>query len=165
MTVDIITKNYKHIIIPSILENDQVVAPSFMSEVEIIYTVKDGFFQFEAIELEASIHQGMRVYLASSPTETSRVNRRDAYRVFIGELVKINIMTENGIKKDFEGVLKDISVLGMGLILKNEFEIGTTMSIIFNYEGLNIHLLGKVVRKDKIKRYRAFSYGCLFKES
>ncbi|MHB8129238.1 MAG: PilZ domain-containing protein [Mobilitalea sp.] len=164
MNVDIISKDYKHIVIPSILENNQVVDPSGLSEVEIIYTVKDGIFHFESIELETSMYQGMRVYLASSDNETARVNRREAYRVFIGELVKINVMDENGVKKDLEGVLKNISVLGMGLILKNELEIGTTMSIIYNYEGLNMHLLGKVVRKEKVKRYKAYQYGCLFKE-
>lgn len=163
MIVEIIAKNNKYIIIPSILENNQVVDPNTLSEVEIIYTVKDGIFLFEATSLEISVYQGMRVYLVSSDEDINRQNRREAYRVFIGELVKINITTEDGKKKNIEGIVKNISVTGMGIISKHEFEIGTTMSVLYEFEGIYFHLLGEVIRKEKIHRYKAYSYGCMFK--
>lgn len=163
MVVEIISKNNNYIIIPSILEKDLIVDPSTLSEVELIYTVKDGIFLFESTRFEISVYQGMRVYLVSSDEDINRINRREAYRVFIGELVKINVTTADGKKKNIEGILKNISVTGMGIISKHEFEIGSTISVIYGFEGIYFHLLGEVIRKDKINRYKAYSYGCLFK--
>jgi c-di-GMP-binding flagellar brake protein YcgR len=165
MVVDLIAKKNKSIIIPSILENNKALAPSSLANVEIIYTVKEGIYQFKSTKFEANIYQGMRVYYVTSQEEVSRLNRREAFRVFIGELSQIDVDAEDGTKKEFEGVLRDISVSGMCIVLKNELDIGTTISIIYNYEGLNIHLLGKITRKDKVERYNAFIYGCKFKET
>jgi uncharacterized phage protein gp47/JayE len=52
----------------------------------------------------------------------------------------------------------------MSIVLKQEFDIGTTMRILYNFEGLNFLLQGTVIRKDKMSGYRAFSYGCIFRD-
>lgn len=164
MTVDVIGKDYQHIIIPAILEADNLLPPENISSTEIITTVQDGVFQFKTLTIEAALYQGMRVYLISSDEEVTRFNRRNAYRVFIGELVKVKVITENGVQKEYEGILKNISLTGMCVILKNDLEVGSTFSILYTFDGIPVHLLGTVVRKEKFKRYRAFSYGCSFKD-
>lgn len=162
MVVDLIAKSSQYIVIPAILQYNEVVDPSLLANVEIIYTVKDGIFRYEYPKIETSVLQGIRVYLVSAEDDVARLNRRNAYRVFIGEVVKLYVTSQNGSKKDYEGILKDVSISGMGVVLKNELEIGSTISIIYNYEGLNIHLSGQVIRKKKINRYRAFVHGCRF---
>lgn len=164
MIVQIISKSREHIVIPSLLENNQVVDPGNLADVELIYTVRDGIFQYKGIKMNASKYNSMRVYHVSSEEEVTRLNRRGAYRVFIGELLKILVIPANGQKKELDGILKDLSVTGMGIILKDEFEIGTNISMIYPYEGMNVPLSGVIVRKDKFERYRAYSYGCIFPE-
>jgi c-di-GMP-binding flagellar brake protein YcgR len=165
MIVVLFAKSAQHIIIPSILENDRVVNPEELKEPEIIYTVKDGIFRYGQIKMESALFQGIRVYNVSSDEDVTRANRREAYRMFIGELTKITVAMENGKKRNVEGILKNISITGMSIVLKQEFDLGSTMSILYEFEGLTFFLQGTVVRKDKMNGYRAFSYGCRFKDA
>ncbi len=163
MIVALIAKSSEYVIIPAILANNQVVDPDALEEVEIIYTVKDGVFRFEQLKIVAAFVLGMRVYHVSSEEDVTRMNRRESYRVFIGEVVTVMVTTEEGRKRNVEGVLKNISVTGMGIVLKQDFEIGTSMRILYDCEGVHFLLQGTVIRKEKVKGYRAFSYGCLYK--
>lgn len=164
MIVILFAKGSQNIIIPSILEKDRVVNPEELKEAEIIYTVRDGIFRFGLLKMESAFYKGIRVYSVSSEEDVTRANRREAYRMFIGELTKITVVTENGKRRNVEGILKNISITGMSVVLKQEFNIGSTISILYEFEGLNFFLQGMVVRKDKMNGYRAFSYGCRFKE-
>ena len=164
MIVVLFAKNAQHIIIPSILENDRVVNPEELKEAEIIYTIKDGIFRFGQLTMESALYQGIRVYTVRSDDDVTRANRREAYRMFIGELTKVTITMENGKKRNVEGILKNLSITGMSVVLKQEFDVGSTMSILYEFEGLSFFLQGTVVRKDKMNGYRAFSYGCRFKD-
>lgn len=164
MIVVLFAKSTQNIVVPSILENDRVVNPEELKEAELIYTVKDGIFRFGQLKMESALFQGIRVYNVSSDEDITRANRREAYRMFIGELAKVTVALENGKKRNVEGILKNISITGMSIVLKQEFDVGATMSILYEFEGLNFFLQGTVVRKDKMNGYRAFSYGCRFKD-
>ncbi len=164
MMVSIITKSIQCLIIPAILDRNQVLDPNLITDAEIIYTVKDGVFIFNDIKLEVSSIMEKRVYLVFSEADIPRLNRREAYRVFIGEIIKITVVTKNGRKRVYEGILKDLSILGMGVILKSDIDIGSSINIAFQYEGLYLPLAGEIIRKEKMNRYRAYTYGCRFKE-
>ena len=164
MVVMLFAKKVGYIIIPSILENDQVVPPEELKEAEIIYTVKDGIFRFGQLKIESTYYKGVRVYNVSSDEEVSRANRRQAYRMFIGELTTVTVIMENGKSRSIEGILKNVSITGMSIVLKQEFDVGTTMRILYEFEGIPFLLQGTVIRKDKMNGYRAFSYGCIFKD-
>ncbi|MBH1939966.1 PilZ domain-containing protein [Mobilitalea sibirica] len=164
INLDVINKNMTHIIIPSLLEDNQVLDPSKMQDVEIIYTLQEGIFTFTSLTFEVAEYQGMRVYYVSSQENIERLNRREAYRLFIGEILKVTIVNKQGKRKIVEGVLKNVSVTGMCIVLKNELETGDTLKCLYNFEGLNIYLSGKIIRKEKMQRYHAFSYGCVFKD-
>ncbi len=164
MIVDIISKTSMYIIIPAILQGKQIVDPGLITDTELAYTVKDGVFQFTSLKIEASVIMDMRVYLVSTEEDIARLNRREAYRVFIGEILKIMTVSKGGRKRTYEGILKDVSIRGMGVILKCDIELGSTIYIPYSYEGLNVPLTGEVIRKEKIGKYRAYSYGCKFQE-
>lgn len=164
MIVRLFAKTAQYIVIPSILENDLLVNPEDLKDAEIIYTVKDGIFRFGLLKMESAFYKGIRVYNVSSDEDITRSNRRECYRLFIGELVTVTVLMENGKKRNVDGILKNISITGMGVILKQEFEIGTVLRILYTFDGLNFLLQGKVIRKDKMRGFRAFTYGCIFKD-
>ncbi len=164
MALVLMAKSSKYIVVPAILEKNQLVDPASLTDKELIYTTKDGVFQFASTRMETAVFMGMRVYYVSSEEDVTKMNRRGAYRVFIGDLVKITIILENGKRKYVEGILKNLSVTGMGIILKQDFEIGSAMRIVYEFEGVSFLLSGQVVRKEKVARYRAFAYGCRFKD-
>ncbi len=164
MIVALIAKGSNFIIIPSILDNNQLIDPEALEEAEIIYTVKEGVFRFEKLTMEKASVLGMRVYHVHSEEDVTRVNRREAYRVFIGEVVIVTVRSTDGKERNVEGVLKNLSVTGMGILLKQDLELGTTMKILYDCDDIRFFLQGTVIRKDKVRGYRAFSYGCIFKE-
>ena len=164
MIVMLFAKTAQYIVIPSVLENDQLVNPEDLKDAEIIYTVKDGIFRFGLLKIESALYKGIRVYNVSSDEDITRSNRREAYRLFMGELVTVTVLMNNGKNRTVEGILKNISITGMSVVLKQEFEVGTVMRILYTFEGLNFLLQGKVIRKDKMRGFRAFSYGCIFKD-
>ncbi len=164
MVVKVITKSEQCLMIPAILNRNQVLDPSGLTDVEIIFTVKDGVFIYKDVKLETSIIMEKNVYLVFSEEDVARLNRREAYRVFIGEILDITVLARNGQRNVYNGILKDMSTLGMGVILKNEIEIGSTLQVVYQYEGLNINLVGEVNRKERMNRYRAFIYGVKFRE-
>lgn len=162
MAVDIIKKENGFLVITAILENDIPVDPKNLSNVELVYIVKDGLYTFQACKLEPTECFSMRAYMITSDENVNKVNRREVYRVFIGEITKIKVISQQGVKTELEGILKDISIQGMGVIFNREIEIGYKISIIYNYEGLNIHLLGEVIRADKVPGRNYYAYGCKF---
>lgn len=164
MIVTLAAKSSDYIIIPSILDNNQVVDPATLEGAELIYTVKEGVFRFEKLTMTKAFVLGMRVYQVSSEEDVTRINRREAYRVFIGEIVTVMVETADGKKRNVEGILKNISVTGMGIVLKQDFEMDTMMRILYDCDDIHFFLQGAVIRKEKVRGYRAFSYGCLFKE-
>jgi c-di-GMP-binding flagellar brake protein YcgR len=162
MAVDIIQKEKDCIIITAILENGITLEPSLLTNISLMYIVKDGIFTFQSCNFQVMEYNKMRSYAVSCDEDVVKENRRDAYRVFIGEIVKIRITPTSGAKFGTEGILKNISANGMGIILKREIKVGSKMSILYNFEGLNIHLLGEVIRAQKVPGRNYFDYGCKF---
>ncbi|MDF2537232.1 MAG: hypothetical protein K0S76_253 [Herbinix sp.] len=165
MLVDIIQKAKDHIIITAILENGITVEPSTMQNIRLLYIVRDGIYTFNKCNLQTTELNKMRSYVMTSDENVEKENRREAYRVFIGEIVKVRVSSINGSKIVTEGILKNISVNGMGVIIKREIKVGSKMSILYNFEGLNIHLLGEVIRAQKVPGRNYFDCGCKFYDS
>lgn len=165
MLVDVIKQEKDYIVITAILENDTILDPETMSNVEVVSIVKDGLYTYKTCKLTAIECNGMRSYAITCDDDVSKDNRREYFRVFVGEIGKISITSIDGSKIEMEGIIKDISINGMGVILNREIKIGSKMSVIYNFEGLNIHLLGEVIRAEKVPGRKYFSYGCKFYSS
>lgn len=164
MPVNIISKSTQCIIIPAILNRNQVLDPNSITNADLIFTVKDGIYNFQDLKIEASTIMDKNVYLLFSDTDCTKINRREAYRLFVGEILKINVISKDGSTKVYDGILKDMSILGMGIILKNDIEIGTMINVQYSYGGICVQLVGEVIRKSKMDRFRAYTYGCKFFE-
>jgi c-di-GMP-binding flagellar brake protein YcgR len=162
MVVDIIQKEKDYIIITAILENGITLEPSLLKNINVMYIVKDGIYTFNSCNLQVMEYNKMRSYAVTCDDDVVKENRREAYRVFIGEIVKIRITPVSGPKIGTEGIIKNISVNGMGIILKREFKVGSKISILYTFEGLSIHLLGEVIRARKVPGRNYFDYGCKF---
>lgn len=95
------------------------------------------------------------VHSLRASKEGRRFNRRDNFRVWLGQFCHIAL---RGTKAQHDAMVKDISNTGVGLIIKKEYElnIGDAVEVQFNFEKYNeqkedyqftLHTLkGEVVR-------------------
>ena len=143
-------------------------------DVTIIYRSEERMWKWEHVKPGLARFEGETVHTFSSKEPGQVYNRRESFRVPIGEnllmyRVEIEKIEEDGEVKEqekrfpFEGLLSDLSVNGAGLYTDEELQ--TDMLIGFD---MPTHLgvmscRGKVVRRADVydKPFRNF-YGCEF---
>ena len=87
------------------------------------------------------------------------VNRRQAFRLYIGEDATLHITTTT---EAMQVILKDISSTGFGFVTEKDIDINKTRMCVLqsNIDGKRIKLNGTIVRKKEIEGTEKFVYGC-----
>ena len=126
------------IIIEPIRVDDKIV--KFVTEGISYYFIgnhKGKPYLFENISIEKIELPSYGVaHLLRADKEGRRFNRRDNFRVWLGQHCNIAL---RGTKAQHDAMVKDISNTGIGLIVKKEYEvnIGDTIEVQFNIEKYN----------------------------
>ena len=95
--------------------------------------------------------------------EGKAYNRREAYRMYIGEDMTIYINTTSG-PSALSVLVKDLSETGVGFISKEDLDIDRTIRLKLKDNNLIISLSGIIVRKEFLANLGSFLYGCKFNE-
>ncbi len=95
--------------------------------------------------------------------EGKQCNRREAYRMYLGEEMPIYVNSING-PNAVSVLIKDISETGMGFISSDEFEIGRTVRIKLKDMNSVLNLSALIVRKEFTENIQSYLYGCRFTE-
>lgn len=90
-------------------------------------------------------------------------NRREAYRLYLGENMFIYINTVKG-QTSLSVLIKDISETGVGFITKEELDVNRTFRLQIKDSSSLISLSGRIVRKVKLDQLDSFLYGGKFIE-
>lgn len=90
-------------------------------------------------------------------------NRRQAYRVYVGDYMNLMVNTASG-ATTYEVLVKDISETGIGIVSKEEFDVNRTIRLNLKDGDIAIPLRGVIVRKEFIENLKANVYGCRFTE-
>ena len=123
---------------------------------EVPYNFKN--VQVSLVELE-----GVRYHCLRTGTVGVKLNRRNAFRVFIGE---DGSAIELGGGKSARILVKDLSSTGIGFLVDKtehtEFEVGTKVHVTFadSVIGKRIEADSMVVRA--VEQETQFLYGCMF---
>lgn len=94
-----------------------------------------------------------------------RLNRRGAFRVFLGETGSV---VEVKTKDRYSVTVKDISSSGVGFIVSKNadvpFELGGGLIVLFTDDSLNtdFELVTRVVRRVELEETGQILYGCMF---
>lgn len=162
MKIQIQINNTENIFIPAILNNGKPIKPHELKNVKIIYKEPNGVYTFTDIELKAVLYSGANLYEIRNDYEVARVNHRDAFRVFVGDPINFKIIRGDNITTT-SGILKDISLTGMGIISNFKIEGAALIELIFvTDEGKKIKLRGNIIRVNELEHNRGFLYGCKF---
>ena len=142
-------------------------------DVSIVYRGAERMWKWEHVKAGVAKLDGAPVHTFSTKEPGQVYNRRESFRVQIGEsllmsrVVSTDETDENGevVEKTvrFEALLSDLSVNGAGLYTNEEMEIGTTITFEMPTNLGILSCRGELVRKTGVtdKPFRNF-YGCDF---
>lgn len=139
-------------------------------DVSIVYRGAERMWKWDHVKAGVARLDGVTVHAFFSKNPGQVYNRRESFRVQIGESLLMNkiidIETEEGPKEKeekFEALLADLSVNGAGLYTNEVLEIGTTISFDMPTNVGILSCKGTIVRRSDVydKPFHNF-YGCDF---
>lgn len=155
-------------------------------KIEIIYRMNNQLWKWKNLKADVAILDGSRVHqFTSTDTEGEKFNRRNAFRVFIGEDVTLtyyimklvekndNLDEEDSVsgeiayeKKHCLGFVKDLSENGVGIFSNNVFNLGDEIEFTLDTPFGMLRSKADVVRitKETHGIYLNY-YGCIFSTS
>ena len=102
--------------------------------------------------------------MVSLPGEGNYVNRRQAYRQYVGEEMPITLFRQGGERDVLTVLVKDLSETGVGIVSDVIMDVEDSIRLRISDEGFLMSINAVIVRiqEDKDKRDRI--YGCQFTE-
>lgn len=147
------------ILIPAITARGKIIGFPEECNVDFIYTKEKGLFRWQNVSL-APVRVGKkilhRIILDGVGTP---YNRRNAFRLFLGEQMGLYYSTEVGRNSTYV-LVKDISETGFGFFSKEDFDMKHLVSIRLVDGTMALNLSGVIVRKQKIEGKDMYFYGC-----
>lgn len=120
-------------------------------------------FFWQIVHIRKVVKDGQFYHCISCNMDGVRLNRRNAFRVFVGVNGDCIIMQNN---KTIPVNVRDISATGIGILASEEyatdFGFGSKIRIFFNDEDMyfKVDVIARVVRT--VAAEKAFIYGCEF---
>lgn len=140
-------------------------------DVTIVYRGEERMWKWEHVKPGLARLEGETVHTFSSREQGQVYNRRESFRVPIGEsLLMYRIFSKKNEEgetvetmKPFEGLLSDLSVSGAGLFTDEEMDVDAMMGFDMPTHMGIMSCRGKIVRRAEVydKPFRNF-YGCEF---
>lgn len=172
-----------HIAVTLIVGGGRVFPFQDTDTIEFIYKDQERLWKFSNIKARVEKLDDTAVHCFYTISKGETYNRRNAFRVFVGEEINFfwvpkghnDILHENKmninevdspyLKKDCEGVIKDLSEGGAGIYTNERLELNDCVSFRLITEYGLIHCIGEVVRRTSVTEgnYRHF-YGISFAE-
>ncbi len=132
--------------------------------VNLLYVGERQVFCWKGIKLKAVRYEKNVYHSAELAGDAEILNRRGAYRVYIGQEMLLTAFTANG-PKSYHVHLKDISETGMAFFSKEEFDVGRTVRLHLSIkQGHELPLSSQIIRIQEFDNRQDKLYGCKFVE-
>ena len=151
------------LLIISIKVNDQTVGFSDNCIINLIYNFEGKLYLWENVLVRLVKLEGVVYHKIDFYGECKPYNRRDSFRMYIGEDMPIYVNTAAG-PSALTVLVKDISETGVAFITNEVIDIERTIRLRLKDNNQLINLSGVVVRKEFLSNLNSFLYGCRFNE-
>ena len=132
--------------------------------VNLLYVGEKQVFCWKNIKIKAVRYEKKIYHSAELVADAEILNRRGAYRVYVGEQMLLTAFSANG-PKTYHVNLKDISETGMAFFSKEEFDVGRTVRLNFSIKkGQELPLSSQIIRIQEFDNRQDKLYGCKFVE-
>lgn len=154
-----------HVLLTPIHIDGKVVGFPIYLTVNLLYPENGKVFCWSNVAIKAVRYQGNIYHCVNLVGNAIVLNRRGAYRVYIGE-TKFIYHRNHIDTKMYEVFLRDISETGMCYMSKDHFEVGKTVHLQLRFaNGHELTLRAKILwKRENPNRSTTFLYGCKFTE-
>lgn len=164
MNMTVYHKTLNKIYLPAIKDGGRPVAGRELKDMALIYHTEQGIFEFRELRMKLMQHNGKLLYEVQSDYDAERTNRREAFRVKILQEVNVIVLNSSSPVRNTRGTLRDISAVGMAVMLPHKIEEGAYLQLVFNLnEKSYVTLVGEIIRTEELSS-RRYLYGCKFDE-
>lgn len=143
--------------------NDQTVGFSDNCQIDFLYVYEGKLYLWDNVTVKLVRYDGEIYHKIDLFGEGKPYNRRDSYRMYVGEDMSIYVNTASG-PEALSVLVKDISETGVAFITKEELDLDRTIRLRIKDNAVLITMSGVVVRKEFQKNLSAYLYGCKFNE-
>ena len=165
-----------HIAVTLIVGNGKKFVFKDTDEIELIYKEKERLWRWTGVKGKTQVLDGVQVHAFYADTEGESYNRRNAFRIYVGEEVAfryVRNVEEDGSEqgeaaetrqvREGSCIIKDLSEGGAGILTKDALQKSDAVSFALETEYGVIGCIGMVVReaKEQESPYRNF-YGIQF---
>ena len=151
------------ILIAPIKVNEQTIGFSDNCQVNFLYVSDGKLYLWESASIKLVRYDGGIYHKIDIFGEGKPFNRRDAYRMYVGEDMPVYVNTASG-PTAISVLVKDISETGVGFIAKDDIDIDRTIRLKLKDNNTILNLSGVIVRKEYLSNIGSFHYGCHFNE-
>ncbi len=144
--------------------NGKVVGFPPDCSVSLLYIDEKNVYCWKNIKVKAVRYEKKIYHSVELVADAEILNRRGAYRVYIGETMLLTSFTATG-PKTFNVLLKDVSETGMAFYSKEEFDVGRTVRLhLAIAQNKELQLSSQIIRTQDSEDRRGKLYGCKFVE-
>ena len=148
---------------PVVLDGKLVGFPP-ESTVSLSVIDKNSCHVWNDVKVQAVSFKGRPYHAIELLDEAQVVNRRNNFRVPIGEVMNVVYFTESG-PKPHHALIKDISETGFAFISNEEFDVGRMVRLnLMLPDKTPLALSAKIVRNQPTQKASDLLYGCKFSE-
>ncbi len=160
---EVVLIKHHSILINSIKFNDQTVGFSDKYKINFLYKHEGKLYKWENVSIKLVRYDGGIYHKIDLAGEGQPYNRREYFRLYIGEEMPIYINTASGATA-LSVLVKDISESGVGFITKEDIDVDRTIRLKLKSNNSIISLSGVIVRKEYLENIKSNLYGCKFYE-
>ncbi len=151
------------ILIAPIKVNEQTVGFSDSCKINFLYISEGKLFLWESTNVKLVKYDGIIYHKIDIFGDGKPFNRRDSYRMYIGEDIPIYVNTSSG-PTALSVLIKDLSETGVGFITKEDIDVERTIRLKLKDHNSILNLSGIIVRKEFLDILGSYLYGCRFNE-
>lgn len=160
---DIVLKLHNSILVSPIVVNEQTIGFNDNFRVNMILMIEGKVYLWDGVSVKLVKYDGTIYHKIDIDDEGKPYNRREAYRLYIGEDMPIYINSSTG-PLALSVLVKDLSETGVGFITKEDLDIERTIRLKLKDFISIISMSGVIVRKEYLPHLDSFLYGCKFNE-
>lgn len=153
-----------HVLMTPIKLNNKVVGFPPDCNINLLYIEENHVFCWKHVVIKTVRHEKKIYHCAELIADAEILNRRGAYRVYIGEPMILIAFSAQG-AKSHQVIVKDISETGMAFLSSEEFTIGRTVRLRLSVKkGTVLQLSAQIIRIQNYENRTEQLYGCKFLE-
>lgn len=153
-----------NVLLSPILINEKLVVFPPECTISFIYMEGAVVFCWKNISIKAIKYQNKIYHCVTLDTKAEIWNRRNSFRVYIGEEMELISFGKEG-PKVHKVFVKDISETGMAFISSHPFVVKHTIRLKLKlFSGQTVQLSAQIVRTQPTSNENETLYGCRFVE-